>query len=265
MDAEARAARFDARVAPPEEARPAIVRALGEMAGIGPDQRWLELGPGTGALSVGLIGQEGVRYVGVDRSAEMLDVFRSRVRENTASCRMVHGDANDLWPSDDGSVDVVFCSRAIHHIRTEHAVSETLRVSSGSGAAFIVGRVRRPRDSVKSTMRARMRDLLRARGFEGLDHDRTAAAILEALTGQGWHRVAPSVAGRWSRLRTPAESLHDWEKGDGLAGLPMPPGEKASILEDLRVWASGHYGGLDTPMRQDEWYELAGAESRVAG
>ena len=264
MDAEARAARFDARVAPPEEARPAIVRALGEMAGIGPDQRWLELGPGTGALSVGLLGQ-GVRYTGVDRSTQMLDVFRRRIGEDTESCTLVHGDGNDRWPPDDGSVDVVFCSRAIHHIKTEHAVSETLRVASAGGARFIVGRVRRPRESVKSTMRAAMRELLRTRGLEGLDHDRTAGAILEALEAEGWRPVTASVAGRWSRLRTPAESLLDWEKGDGLAGLPLPPGEKASILEELRVWASGHYGGLDRPMRQDEWYELAGAESRVVG
>ena len=229
-----------------------------------PGQRWLELGPGTGALSLGLL-EQGVQYLGVDRSAAMLDVFRSRVGEHAASTALVCGDANDPWPSDDGSVDVVFCSRAIHHLRVEHAVSETLRVTQGRGAAFMLGRVCRPRDSVRSTMRARMRELLGTRGLTGLDHERTAGVIVDALEGKGWTRVAPCVAGRWSRFRTPAESIRDWEKGDGLAGLPVPPGAKASVLEELRVWASAHYGGLDEPMRQDEWYELAGARSALAG
>jgi ubiquinone/menaquinone biosynthesis C-methylase UbiE len=121
MDAEARAARFDERAAPPEEARAAIVHAIGDVAGVAPGQCWLELGPGTGVLSAGILGQ-GVRYVGVDRSAEMLAVFRSRLGERTSSCTLIHGDGNDPWPADDGSVDVVFCSRVVHHLRTEHTV-----------------------------------------------------------------------------------------------------------------------------------------------
>ena len=69
------AATYDARSGIPVEQRSAIVRAVAQLSGIVAGDVLLELGAGTGQLGAEFPAL-GVRYVGLDRSAPMLEQTR---------------------------------------------------------------------------------------------------------------------------------------------------------------------------------------------
>ena len=68
------ASRYDARVGLPESVSAAVARAIVEQANAGADDLVLELGAGTGEIGVHLA-RLPVRYVGLDSSPAMLDLF----------------------------------------------------------------------------------------------------------------------------------------------------------------------------------------------
>ena len=75
---EDQAAGFDERVAIPAETVESMAATVVEMAGLQQGDTLLEIGPGTGLLSLPLI-RRSIRYVGFDRSPAMLAVFREKV------------------------------------------------------------------------------------------------------------------------------------------------------------------------------------------
>ncbi len=256
------ASRFDERAAVPERARQQIADALRDLVALRPGQRWLELGPGTGALSIFLI-RERIDYLGLDRSSAMLDVFRDRVEREGLEADLRTADGNERWPVQDGSVEVIFSARAVHHLDVAHLVGEVVRVASPQGAWLVLGQATRPRQSVRAVMRRRMRRLLEERGYRGRGHPGHAETIFEALDRHGARRLAPRVAAAWTHMRSPGDSLGDWEGKEGLAGLEVPADVKSSVLDELRVWAEQHYGDLEKPLEQEESFELSGTFVKV--
>ena len=226
--------------------------------GIRAGQRWLELGPGTGSISLGLI-TKGIDYVGLDRSATMLQAFRDRLGRAGLKATLHLMDANELWPVDNGSIDVIFSARAVHHLDVHHVASECVRVGRPGPVRIVLGRVRRPPGSVKVEMRRRMLQLLELGGYRGIDLVHQSEAVLDVLTDRGGERIPPEVVARWTRLRSPVNSLDDWQRRAGLADLDIPPEVKSSVLNELRLWATQHYGDLETRLQQEEWFEILGA------
>jgi SAM-dependent methyltransferase len=197
-----------------------------------------------------------VRYVGFDSSAAMLAVFRERIEP--PACAELHvADGDGRWPVDDGVAALVFASRAIHHLDSDHVAAETLRVLRPSGGVLAIGRVRRPRDSVKAAMRREMRRLLEAEGVAGRSADAAAGAVFAALERHGAHRLDPIVAARWTVHHSPAESIAAWEAKDGLAGADVAPGLKARVLDHVRQRAIERFGDPVAPLPQEEWFEIA--------
>ncbi len=249
---------FDERAGVPAEAAQAVADALAEMVGPVKGQRWLEVGAGTGALSLPLL-RLPIRYTGFDRSPAMLEVFRERVDAAAGLAADLHvADGNGRWPAEDASTDVIFSARALHHLDPEHAAAETRRVLRAPGGWLVLGRVRRPPDSVKSILRRQMRRMLEAQGFAGRSHEARAGAVLAALEQAGGRRMEPRTAARWSHPHRPADSLAAWEGKSGLAGIDVPAEVKARVLADLRAWAAAEYGDSDRPAKQEEWLELTG-------
>ena len=249
------AAGFDRRAGVPAEAAEAIARLLAEIAGPVDGQRWLEVGAGTGALSLPLL-RLPIRYAGFDRSAAMLEVFRERVEAEGLEAELHVADGNARWPAEDASVDVVFSARALHHLDPLHAAAETRRVLRGNGGCLVLGRVRRPTDSVKSVLRRQMRRMLEAEGFPGRSHDAHKEAVFAAFERAGGRRSEPRVAARWTAPHRPADSLAAWEGKSGLAGLDVPPAVKARVLDRLRDWTEAEFGDLHQPAEQEEAFEL---------
>jgi ubiquinone/menaquinone biosynthesis C-methylase UbiE len=248
------AAHFDQRAGLPAHAAESIAASLAEIVGIAEGQRWLEVGAGTGSLSLPLL-RRPIRYVGFDRSPAMLDVFRQHAAEAGLHPELHVADGNEPWPAGDASIDVVFAARALHHVETAHAVAETRRVLA-PGGWLAVGRVRRPPDSPRSVLRRRMRQLLRDEGYAGRSGERHAEAVFDALEAAGATRDPPREAARWTTMHSPADSLASWGEKAGLAGLELPATIKERVLAALRDWALAEYGDLHRPLRQDESFEI---------
>jgi ubiquinone/menaquinone biosynthesis C-methylase UbiE len=246
---------FDERAGVPAGAAQAVADALAEMVGPVEGQRWLEVGAGTGALSLPLL-RLPIRYTGFDRSPAMLEVFRERVDAAGLAAELHVADGNGRGPTDDASTDVIFSARALHHLDPEHAAAEARRVLRAPGGWLVLGRVRRPPDSVKSILRRQMRRMLEAQGFAGRSHEARAGAVFAALEQAGGRRMEPRTAARWSHPHRPADSLAAWEGKSGLAGIDVPAQVKARVLADLRAWTEAELGDLDQPAEQEEAFEL---------
>jgi ubiquinone/menaquinone biosynthesis C-methylase UbiE len=156
---EDQAAGFDERAAIPAEAVESMAAAVAGLADLRQGDTLLEIGPGTGMLSLPLI-EKPIRYIGFDLSPAMLAVFREKVEKAQLRAGLLVADANGRWPVEDGSVAVIFSARALHHVEVNHAVAETRRVLNSEGGWLVLGMVRRPDDSVKPAFRRQMGKLL---------------------------------------------------------------------------------------------------------
>jgi ubiquinone/menaquinone biosynthesis C-methylase UbiE len=249
------AARYDERVGLSAHAARSIAQTIDAIAGLTEGTSVLEPGVGTGLVSIELL-RYPVRYVGFDRSPEMLDVFRRKVDAADRHGELVVADGNERWPVADHSVDLVFCSRALHHIAAVHVASELDRVVRPTGGWLIVGRVRRPQESIKSQMRRQMRRLLRDHGFDGRSHDDHTANVLAALVREA-HALEPVAAARWSVDHRPIDSIASWEGKEGLGGVVVPADVKRAVLDGVRSWAVERFSDLERPFDQEEIFELS--------
>ncbi len=247
------AATYDARSGLPAGARAEIVRALAELCGLARGDVVLELGAGTGQLGA-CFPALGVRYVGLDASAPMLEVFERRLPPGEPRPQLVRADADAAWPVASGSVRAVFSSRAAHLFRPEHVVEETLRVASGAGATFALGRVQRDERGVRSVLRREMRERLRARGFAPRDGESGQRRVLDALRARGAAPLEPVTAARWPVRGSAGGVLAAWRGKPGLGGCEPPEAVKAAVLAELEAWAADRFGSLDAPDETEERY-----------
>ncbi len=113
------------------DALAAHVRAL--LAPFGGDERVLDVGCGTGALSYALAPLVG-EVVGIDASEDYLAAAREHAPPN---CAFVAGDAEALaYPY--GDFDLVGCLRVLHHVRRpELVVGEIARVTRPGGRILL--------------------------------------------------------------------------------------------------------------------------------
>jgi ubiquinone/menaquinone biosynthesis C-methylase UbiE len=250
------AATYDSRSGIPVDKRSAIVRSLAMLSGIAAGDVLLELGAGTGQLGAWFPAL-GVRYVGLDASAPMLEVFEHR-SAGEPSIHLVHADVDADWPVQSASVRAVFSSRAVHLFDLEHVVTETMRVGRGPGATFVLGRVRRDEHSLRSVLRREMRAMLAARGFVPRDGDRGQRRVLEAFRARGATPLGPVTAAIWPDHRSANNVLDDWRQKPGLGGCEPSEATKAAVLADLQSWAAARFGSLDAPDAADESFILEG-------
>lgn len=257
---------FDERAGIPPKAAEAVARELAPLVGLNGGETLLEIGAGTGVLSIPIM-RGPIRYIGFDRSPAMIAVFSEKLRHagldraDQASGRpapeLLVADGEGTWPAADGSADLIFSARAVHHIDAAHVAAEVRRVLRPEGGWLVLGRIFRPKDSVKSVLRRRMRRLLEERGFIGHSHDRHADEVFSILEEHGGRRLPVHVAAEWSVPRTPNFAINAWEGKDGFWGLDLPADVKADVLASLRAWASEQFGDLDAPLEQKEFFELA--------
>ncbi len=252
---DAQAAEFDLRAGLTAETGHAVAVAVVAMAEVAPGDLLVEIGAGTGLVGRWLLEQP-VRYLGLDVSRPMLEVFRRRL---PGGAPLVQADAARPWPLPDGAARAVFGSRALHLLPEEHVVGELFRVG-GAGAACVVGWVERPPESVKGRLAREMRRRLRERGYA----PRSAGGkrLLEALRARGARELPRTVAASWPAFHSPRRALADWRSKDGLGGIVLPPGVQEEVLRELEDWAAAEYGGLDADQAVEEEYVLEGVRLR---
>ena len=139
---DSQAATFDARAGLPADALEAVATAVAQFLPKGRNGALLDVGAGTGELGERL-SELCPRYVGLDVSRPMLDVFSRRFLERRLPrALLVQADAARPWPLRGETFDVVFSSRAFHRLPLRQAVDEVLRAGL-SGGTFLLGGIRR--------------------------------------------------------------------------------------------------------------------------
>jgi SAM-dependent methyltransferase len=208
-----------------------VAREVLDSAGAGTGDLVVELGAGTGEIGCHI--PPFARYVGIDGSSAMLDAFRARAPEAT----LVHADADDDWPVRSSSATAVFASRAAHLLDVEHLVAEVGRVCR-PGGTFLLGRVQRDPEAVRSRLRHERRRLL----GKGRSGEQASEHVLDRLAAAGARRLTTRVVASWPTRVSPAQVLAGWD----------------SEGERLRAWAEREFGDLDRVHESTEQYVLAG-------
>lgn len=219
----------------------------------------LELGAGTGEIGLELAGLA-ERYVGVDASAPMLGVFRSKVEGHPELRRrplLVQADADGDWPVRSGSVSVVFASRVAHLLEAGHVVAESRRVCR-RGGCFVVGRVERT--GVKQILRQEREAIAARRGLgSGRSGTRRTRTLFDAFVAAGAEPLPARTVASWTATTSAREVIAGWEAMPSMGGQDVDPFTRAAVLDELREWARGHLGDLDRPESFTEDYTLEGA------
>lgn len=252
------AAGFDRRAGLPFSVCEDVADALVDMTAPGPEALVLELGAGTGMMGLPLSERVG-RYMGLDISHPMLEIFREKLDRQGARARhasLVQADANQRWPLPEGSVSVVFASRAAHLFDEAHLVSELKRTRVPAGAWLILGRVRREVGSWREALRGALQERLRALGYVPRSSAGTRQRLLAALERAGGSGAVTRMVAQWSVKERPSEALGAWGSKSGLAGVAVPAAVQDEVLQWLEAWARERYGDLDAIHEASERYEL---------
>jgi ubiquinone/menaquinone biosynthesis C-methylase UbiE len=248
---------YDRRAGLPKQHCRAIAQAVRRLAGARSGDLLLEVGAGTGMLGTWLAGPL-LRYIGLDLSYSMLAAFRRRLACQGNTPLLVQADGNKPWPLAQGTVKVIFSSRALHLLDLAHVVDESRRVALPDGASLIIGRTQRPADSPSTRMQQAVRRLLLQHGFTSRDGKQHQRQLLTAFEHRGATALDPLVVVRWSVTWTPWQSIAAWESKPGLGGLDLCPAAKRAILDELRSWAQSTFGDLHREVTCEEAYVLQG-------
>ncbi len=252
---DAQAATFDVtRGLPPDVARRVAV-GVTEIAGPAAELVLLEVGAGTGELGTELAGLV-ARYVGVDVSRPMLDVFGAKLAAGAAPrALLVVADADGGWPVRERSVGAVFAARSAHLLEAAHLRDEVLRVCVPRGV-FLVGRVER--SGVKTRLRQQREAVLRERGLAPRSGAGRTRALLGALVATGAEAIEKRSVAAWTGETTAARVLERWASASTMGGVEVAGDVRAGVLADLRRWAAEHLGDLDRVETFTEEYTLEG-------
>lgn len=255
---DSQASSFDHRTGLPECARREIVEAVlarrPEMPGA-----LLDLGAGTGNIGVHLAAEgrpgEARPYVALDLSLPMLGVFRRRLSVNAVTAGLLQADATAPWPLADGSVSLLFSSRAVHLLPLPHLIEEIRRLCR-PGARLVLGSVQRPENSLRRIMRREMRRRLAAVGWRGRSAGGTRRRLQEALAHDGWLPEPTARLASWPVEERAIDSLQGWRDKPGLAGRHVPADQRHALLDELATWARREFGSLETTRTTTESYRL---------
>jgi ubiquinone/menaquinone biosynthesis C-methylase UbiE len=186
------AARYDATRALPAAAEAAIAVGIARAVSATPQTRLLEIGVGTGRIALPLA-RQGLRCIGIDRSASMLATAQRKVHEESGQLLLAQADATTL-PFATASVDVVLIVHVFHLIPDwPSALSEALRVLR-PGGSFVYGSEQNGATSEERPINERWRALLTARGITPRHHRSTDEAVHAALRARGLAPVTETVA-----------------------------------------------------------------------
>jgi SAM-dependent methyltransferase len=246
------ATHYDARVGLPEPVAAAVASAIVTRAGLRPDDLVLELGAGTGEIGTPLA-RLPVRYVGIDNSAPMLQLFRHKLGARPAS--LLLADAGQRWPLDDDAAAVVFASRVIHLLDAAPVARVTARVCR-PGGWLMLGRVLRDEEGVKELLRCRRLQLLRQAGVGSLRGREGVGRVVEQCLQAGGLSMGRWVVAEWSETTTPAEIIAGWASLTRMGSVAIDPVMHQAILAELQVWAREEIGDLDRPETGRERYAI---------
>jgi ubiquinone/menaquinone biosynthesis C-methylase UbiE len=241
---------FDQAAEAYDAARPGypleLVDRLIEETGLDESARILEIGPGTGQLTMSLA-RRGFQVTAVELG-ERLARIASRNLAGFPKVQIVQG-AFEAWPDEDRSFDVVTCAQAFHWIDPEAGLPKIRRLLVEDGYLAVVYNLFPGSDSPAD------RDLadVYARCFPGSTGRDSKSALKETV-----HRVEETI--RSSGLFTaPSTWRHAWSEtyttrrylqllesfSDHRA---LPEADRQTLLDAVREVVDAHGGRVHRPL-----------------
>jgi len=220
------------------------IQAILDLAG--PQARVLDVGTGTGRISIPLL-ERGLDLIGCVLSSKML----SRLKEKHPTVRISQADATRL-PFPTGHFDMVLTVHVLHLIPAwREALHEFKRVLVTGGSYVNV----KTWDPVGVTIRGQMRGYWRRwLGERGVDANLTGVRSKEdsvpELQSLGAHLTEMEVV-RYPLSFTLREELERFASRAYSDAWEIPDAIFDASLEALRSWVDHEYGDLDQ-LRADE-------------
>jgi len=217
---------------------------------VGPGARILDVGTGTGRISVPLL-KRGADLVGCDLSAKMM----ARLQVKFPAARLAQADASRL-PFPVNYFDAVTTCHVMHLVGPwREALHEYRRVLK-TGGVYVNARTEQEGESVHEQVRDFWKERVDALGFvsqrPGVRDDKD---MQEELRGMGAELKQVEVV-RFTRSHSVREEIdrlgsrkfsHTWD---------IPQDVFAQGLRDLRAWAGREYADLDAPHAVTEAFIL---------
>jgi ubiquinone/menaquinone biosynthesis C-methylase UbiE len=254
------AAQFDDSAGLEPAAGRSIAQAVLKLGGCSGDDFILDVGAGTGTVG-SHFAELPSRYLGLDRSRPMLEIFRRKLAAWPQPMLLVQADGDRAWPIRDHALTVVFASRVAHHLQPQHFVGEVFRVCR-SGGCLLLGQVTREVDSLPSRLQQVKRTLLAERGLGAPVGGQVIQQIVEACHLLGADPLPPIVVAQWTRTTSAGRLLAFWEGKPQLSsrtrGNVLDVEQRAAVLHTLTDWARREFGELDRPQEFSEAYTLQG-------
>lgn len=213
---------------------------------IGPKARILDVGTGTGRISIPLL-EHGADLIGCDISSNML----RRLQEKLPSARIAQADASRL-PFPTSHFDVVLTVHVLHLIPPwREALREFRRVLLPGGIYLNV----RTWEPVGTSIRGRMREFWRGwLASQGVDARpsgiRDGSEFLPELRSLGTQLTEVEVI-RYPLPFTLRAELERFASRTYSDSWEIPNDKFEASLQELRTWVDREYGHLDQP-RADE-------------
>ena len=245
---------FEQRAGLPSHYCRDIADMVYEIGQVRPGDLILEIGPGTGQIAEWF--KQTAAYVGFDLSNGMLRESQRRLEHSQRKRSLLQADANASWPLASRSTRVIFSSRALHLLDSYHVGSEVFRVASDDGAHLILGRVQRERESVRARMAREMIQRLRSHGYEGRRGERENQKLVQSCCARGAEDLGVRQVASWRVSTSPRQSVESWRCLSGLGGVKVPAQTRDAILDEMEIWATQEFGGLDREIESEESYVL---------
>ncbi len=110
------------------------------VSGVAPGDEVLDIGCGTGLLSLKFLAAADCRITAIDTSVEMLALFREKVEQYGLSgrvrSRQTSAEEMDFGP---GQFDIVAATVSLHHVKEKAPVVRSIRDSLKDGGRFVLG------------------------------------------------------------------------------------------------------------------------------
>lgn len=254
------AAQFDDSAGLEPRAGRNIAQAILKLGGCTSDDIILDVGAGTGTIGSHFADLPS-RYLGLDRSRPMLEIFQRKLAAPSQTMLLVQADGDRPWPIHDHALAVVFASRVAHHLQTEHFLHEVFRVCR-SGGHLLLGQVARDVNSFPSRLQRHKWTLLAERGLGAPTASQVIQEIAQTCRRWGANPLLPITVADWTRTTTAARLLTSWrgkpQLSSRMRGNTLDAEEQAAVMHTLTEWARRECGDLDRPQEFSETYTLHG-------
>jgi ubiquinone/menaquinone biosynthesis C-methylase UbiE len=213
---------------------------------IGPKARVLEVGSGTGRISIPLL-ERGVDLIGCDLSSQML----RRFQEKFPSPRIAQADAS-LLPFPTGKFDVVLTVHVLHLIPSwREVLREFRRVLVTGGAHLNVSTWASVGESVSGKIRQFWRGWMKANGVDaGHPGARERVDLLQELRSLG-AELTEVEAIRFTDSFNLREELGRFGSRIYSETWDLPDALFDASMQDLRAWVIAEYGSLDQEIKEE--------------